>query len=146
VATESKIKIKGIRLTDLSVETASTTAQNTHSNLNLGIDLNIETEKIQDNEHKVKLIATAKVIDKQSDKTLLLIEVEYSLWLEIEIDKQFLNQVLYIKMPEVLFPYVRETLDSMALKAGFASLNLVPFNFENHYRNTIKKQQEQTTT
>ena len=44
-------------------------------------------------------------------------------------------------IPNILYPYARENISSLVVKASFPPLNLAPINFEAIY--IQKKQQEQ---
>ena len=40
--------------------------------------------------------------------------------------------------PNVLFPYLRETLDSLLVKGGFPAVQLAPINFDALYSEAMK--------
>jgi len=42
--------------------------------------------------------------------------------------------------PNMLFPYVRETIDSLVVKGGFPAIQLAPVNFEALYAQALKQQ------
>lgn len=44
-----------------------------------------------------------------------------------------LSLALGIGCPNIIFPYVRETISDVVLRAGFPPLQLAPFNFEGEY-------------
>ena len=60
------------------------------------------------------------------------------------IEGDALRQALGIMAPNLLFPYVREVIDSLAIKGGFPAIALQPINFEALYRQAASKQQAQT--
>ncbi len=41
--------------------------------------------------------------------------------------------------PNTLFPYVRETLDSLAVRGGFPAIQLAPVNFDALYEEALKQ-------
>jgi preprotein translocase subunit SecB len=45
--------------------------------------------------------------------------------------------------PSVLFPYVREAIDSLVLKASFPPLMLAPVNFDAIYEQSKRQRAEQ---
>jgi preprotein translocase subunit SecB len=49
------------------------------------------------------------------------------------VTEQVLTQTLGSLCPNVLFPYARETLDSIATKGSFPPLMLAPINFDAMY-------------
>ena len=46
--------------------------------------------------------------------------------------------------PNLLFPYIREAIDSLAIKGGFPAINLQPINFEGLYRQAAQQATQQT--
>ena len=54
-----------------------------------------------------------------------------------------LSQTLGSFCPSVLFPYVREAIDSMVLKASFPPLMLAPVNFDAIYEQSRRQREEQ---
>ena len=55
------------------------------------------------------------------------------------LEEQALGQVLNIHCPTVLFPYARETVDSVLTRGGFPPLLLPPVNFEALYRQALEQ-------
>ena len=47
--------------------------------------------------------------------------------------------------PNVLFPYLRETLDSLLVKGGFPAVQLAPINFDALYSKAIKSKADSTS-
>ena len=45
--------------------------------------------------------------------------------------------------PSLLFPYLRETIDSLAVKGGFPPISLQPINFEALYRQAAQQAAQQ---
>jgi preprotein translocase subunit SecB len=45
--------------------------------------------------------------------------------------------------PNTLFPYVRETVDSLVVRGGFPALHLAPVNFDAAYADALKQQRDQ---
>ena len=45
--------------------------------------------------------------------------------------------------PNVLFPYARETIDSICVKGGFPALMLAPVSFEALYQQALQQAQTQ---
>ena len=92
-------------------------------------DVNTKVRKVGDNRYEVVLTVTASV--KDGDTTIYLIEVQQAgLFFINGLSDQQLPQALNSNCPALLFPYVREAIDSIALKGGFPALNLPPLNFD----------------
>ena len=56
------------------------------------------------------------------------------------LEEAQLEQILATVCPNIMFPYARETIDSLVVKGSFPPLMLAPVNFEALY--TQSKQQE----
>ena len=106
------------------------------------MDLNTKASKVQDNVHEVVVGVTITVSNQ--DETAYLIEVQQAGIFAIQgFEDDALRQVLGTVCPNVLFPYAREALDSLAIKGGFPPLQLAPINFDMIYAQQLQKQQEQ---
>ena len=57
------------------------------------------------------------------------------------IPEQQLDQVLRAFCPNILFPYLRETVDSLVVRGGLPALQLSPVNFDALYQQ-VRAQQD----
>lgn len=65
------------------------------------------------------------------DKVAFLAEVHQAgIFQVVGIEGPQLQQVLSTACPQILFPYVRETIDSLAVRGGFAPVLLPQINFD----------------
>lgn len=88
----------------------------------------------------VTVTVTAKLPAK--DKVLFLIEAKQAgIFQARNIPEQELETVLAVVCPNILYPYLREVVSDMAVRAGFAPVLLNPINFEAIYLQ--QKQQNQ---
>lgn len=79
--------------------------------------------------HEVSIKATAEA--KVGDRTLFLIEVTQAGLFSIEnVPESDMDPLLGIGCPTLLFPYLREAVSDLSVRAGFAPLLLQPVNFE----------------
>ena len=111
----------------------------------INVDMNTKNSKVGDDIFEV--ILTITVTATLEEQTALLIEVQQAgLFLAKGIEGESLRQALGIMAPNLLFPYVREAIDSLAIKGGFPAISLQPINFEALYRQASQQaaqQQEQ---
>ena len=108
----------------------------------INVDMNTKSEKADGDSFEVVLTMT--VTAKIEEETALLIEVQQAgLFLVKGIEGDALRQALGIMAPNLLFPYVREVIDSLAIKGGFPAIALQPINFEALYRQAASQQQAQ---
>ena len=52
------------------------------------------------------------------------------------------RQILATACPNILFPYVREQIDSLMVKGGFPPIHLAPVNFDAVYAQAAQAQAE----
>jgi preprotein translocase subunit SecB len=100
------------------------------------IGLRTRGEKIDDDTYECVLTVTMTA--KAADKTLFLIEASQAGIFTIKnIPAEHLQPVMAVNCPNVLFPYVRETIADAVTKAGFPPVHLAPINFEALYQQQL---------
>jgi preprotein translocase subunit SecB len=107
------------------------------------LDMNTKTKSLDDDNYEVvlNLTVTANLAD---DKVGFLAEVQQAgIFTCKGFDNEQLRQIHSVNCPEILFPYARETLDSLVVKGSFPALMLAPMNFEALYRQALAQQQQQ---
>ena len=78
---------------------------------------------------------TVTVTAKTKDKTMFLVEAaQAGIFVARNIPAAELEAVLAIACPNILFPYVRETISDVVVRAGFPPVLLAPVNFEAIYQ------------
>jgi preprotein translocase subunit SecB len=98
----------------------------------VNVELNTQSSSVAEDTFEV--ILTITITAKLDDETAFLVEVQQAgLFLVKGLDNENLRRVLGIMCPTILFPYARETVDSMVLKGSFPPLMLQPVNFEALY-------------
>ena len=74
---------------------------------------------------------TVTVTAKVKDKTMFLVEASQAgIFVARNIPANELEAVLAIACPNILFPYVREVISDVVVRAGFPPVVLSPVNFE----------------
>jgi preprotein translocase subunit SecB len=105
------------------------------------MDLNTATKKLDEKNYEVVLTLT--ITAKQEDETAFLVEVQQAGIFGCDgFEPQQLHQVLNIMCPNILFPYARETVDTLVIKGSFPPLMVAPVNFEALYQQALAKQAE----
>ncbi|WP_339338209.1 protein-export chaperone SecB [uncultured Oceanicoccus sp.] len=142
-AAQQRFGIQKIYLKDASLEAplgAAAFAKDWQPKIN--VDINTKNSKVSDDNFEVVLTMT--VTATLGEQTALLIEVQQAgLFLAQGITGEALSQTLGIMAPNLLFPYIRETIDSLAIKGGFPTINLQPINFEALYRQAAQQATQQ---
>ena len=100
-------------------------------------------EDVNDDNYEVVLRLTVTVRN-EADEVVYLCEVHQAgIFLARGFDADQLNRTLGAFCPNVLFPYAREAIDSLALKGSFPPLMLAPVNFEAIYEQSRQQQMAQ---
>ena len=83
---------------------------------------------------------TATITAKAKEKVMFLVEVQQAGIFQIRnIPEAEIEPVLGITCPNILFPYLRETVSDIVTRAGFPSIILSPVNFEAIYQQNKQK-------
>lgn len=138
--------IQRLYVKDLSVE-APNSPDIFRENWQPKIDLSLNTssKKVSDGAYEVSLKAT--VTAKIEEKVAFLVEVEQAGVFTMEnFSKEELNQMAGSYCPNLLFPYLREVISDVVVRAGFPQLALAPVNFDALFSQAKKMQDEKAQT
>jgi preprotein translocase subunit SecB len=106
------------------------------------VDLGSKNEKLADDQ--VEVILSVTITGKLEGDVAFLIEVHQAgLFLIKGLDDEQMRRAISIMCPNLLFPYVREAVDNLAIKGGFPAIGLQPVNFEALYMQAVQKAAEQ---
>jgi preprotein translocase subunit SecB len=95
-------------------------------------DIKSRNNKLENDLYEVVLVLTIQA--SQDDKVAFLVEVQQGgVFVCNGLDDAQLEQILATVCPNIMFPYARETVDSMVIKGSFPPLMLAPVNFEALY-------------
>lgn len=98
----------------------------------VNIQLHTKAERIDEGMYEVLLTVT--VTAKVKEKTMFLVEVRQAGIFQIRnVPEAEMDPVLGIACPNILFPYLRETVSDIVTRAGFHAVILSPVNFEALY-------------
>lgn len=125
--------IEKIYVKDLSVEVPNAPAIFLEREApEIAVDLTTQSNMVAQDvyENTIKVTITAKL----GEKTVFLIEcAQAGLFRIAGLPQEQLSMALGIGCPNIIFPYARETISDVVLRAGFPPLQLAPFNFESEY-------------
>jgi preprotein translocase subunit SecB len=97
------------------------------------IQLHHNSTGVEDGVYETTLTVT--ITAKIKDKTMFLVEAaQAGIFVCRNIPAAELEAVLAIACPNILFPYVRETVSDVIVRAGFPPVLLAPVNFEAIYQ------------
>ena len=103
------------------------------------IEVNLDARK-RGTDNQFEVIIKLKVTSTNSgtDKTLFLLELDYSGVFEIEgVPEQQMHPYLMIECPRMLFPYIRRIVSDVTRDGGFPPLNLEQIDFVAIYRQQL---------
>ena len=110
------------------------------------MDVNLSTASQPIGENLYQTSITVTVTAKTGDKTMFLVECSQVGIFRIEnVPAEQLPMVLGIGCPNIVFPYLRETISDVVIRAGFPPVLLNPVNFEALYQQQLAQQQSATS-
>ncbi len=138
----AQLRIERIYLKDASFESPGTPAIFAEQyRPEIQVDINTHINSLGDARHEVVLRATVTA-RRSEELTAYVVEVQQAGIFQVNgVADEGLRQVLGIGAPTTLFPYLRETLDSLVVKGGFPALHLAPVNFDALYAQALAQQQ-----
>ena len=136
-----QVRLERLYLKDASFESPRTPAVFNESwKPEFQLDINTRSSSLPDDRFEVVLTATLNA-RSEGGKTAYIIEVQQAGVFQITgLDEEPRQRVLGTLCPGTLFPYVRETVDSLAVRGGFPAVQLAPVNFEALYAEAVRKQ------
>lgn len=110
--------------------------------LQISIELGNFAQMLEDGVFEVAIKVT--VTSKIEDKTVFLVEVTQAGIFQIRnVPEENLEMIAGITCPNILFPYARETVSDLVVRAGFQPVLLNPINFEALFAQQKQQQAEQ---
>ncbi|HLA30074.1 MAG TPA: protein-export chaperone SecB, partial [Pseudomonas sp.] len=108
----------------------------------VAMDLNTRQKSLDGDFHEVVL--TLSVTVKNGEETAFIAEVQQAgIFLIKGLDAASMSHTLGAFCPNILFPYARETLDSLVVRGSFPALMLAPVNFDALYAQELQRIQQQ---
>ena len=109
----------------------------------VSVDMNTKSDKV-DEEGNYEVVLTITVTAKLEEETAFLVEVQQAgIFFVQGIEGENLRAVLSTAAPNILFPYLRESIDSIVVKGGFPPVQLAPVNFDALYQQALAQAQQQ---
>jgi preprotein translocase subunit SecB len=106
----------------------------------VNVDLNTKSDKI-DEQGNFEVVLTITITAKVDEDTAFLVEVQQAgIFLISGFEGEELRRILGTAAPNILFPYARESIDSLCVKGGFPPVMLAPVNFDALYQQALAQQ------
>ena len=139
----ASLSIERIYVKDLSLENPGA-PQSFASQTPPQVEVSLRSRGEQLEESVFESVLTLTVTAKTGDKTLFLIEVTQAGIFRITgVPLAEIQPILGIHCPNILFPYIRETIADAVTRAGFPPVHLDPINFELLYQQQLASMQPQ---
>jgi preprotein translocase subunit SecB len=146
-ATEEQTQQPGFSIEKIYVKDASLEIPNApqiftdRSQPQVGIELSNFAQQLEASVFEVAIKVT--VTSKIEDKTVFLVEVTQAGIFQIRnVPEENLEMIVGITCPNILFPYARETVSDLVVRAGFQPVLLNPINFEALFAQQKQQQAE----
>ncbi|MEI7574183.1 MAG: protein-export chaperone SecB [Methylotenera sp.] len=147
VAAEEQAQQAGFSIEKIYVKDASLEIPNApqiftdRTQPQVGIELSNFAQQLEANVFEVAIKVT--VTSKIEDKTVFLVEVTQAGIFQIRnVPEENLEMIVGITCPNILFPYARETVSDLVVRAGFQPVLLNPINFEALFAQQKQQQAE----
>ncbi len=104
------------------------------------LDVQINNEATMLAEGMFEVVVTVTVTARGADKTLFLVEAaQAGIFTLRGMPEAEIEPLLAIACPNILYPYVRETVSDLVVRGGFPPVLLAPVSFEALY---MQRQQQ----
>lgn len=112
-----------------------------HENPQIEVQLHSQAAPVEEGVFEVVVMTT--VTAKVGEKVMFLIESKQAGIFQVRnVPAEELEPILAVVCPNILFPYLREVVSDMAVRAGFAPVLLNPINFDVLYQQQKQQQAE----
>ncbi|KPJ99974.1 MAG: preprotein translocase subunit SecB [Desulfobacterales bacterium SG8_35] len=109
--------------------------------------LKLTNKKVDENHWEVCIEVSATIKDNKSDKVMFIIEIEHAGAFFLQnIPDEYLQQVLHVDCPTILFPYTRQIVSQASVEGGFMPFIMEPMNFAGMYQSKMQERKEQQTS
>lgn len=139
---EAQFALQRVYLKDVSFEAPNTPQVFTKEwKPEVKLDLNTSAQKLDDSHYEVSIKVTVTATNQ--DETAFLVElVQAGLFVLANIPEDQQRPMLGALCPNILFPYLRENVDSLVVKGGFPALVLAHINFDALYQQRLAQEAE----
>ena len=138
-------RLEKLYLKDLSFESPNAPEafflQNTEPKVDM--KLKLTNKKLEENHWEACIEISATVKDTKSDKVMFIVEIEHAgAFLLQNIPDEYLQQVLHVDCPTIIFPYTRQLVSQASVDGGFMPFLMEPMNFAGMYQNKMQQKQQ----
>lgn len=144
---EARLEPRKVFLKDVSFESPQSPSVFTKGDVQPEIDVQMLLHHTQLDKTFYEVVLETTVTAKTGEDVLFLVEIQQGGIFEIVCDNpQQLEMLKEIACPNILLPFVRETVADLIAKGGFPQLLLNPVNFEALYARKKQKEAQSAQT
>jgi preprotein translocase subunit SecB len=108
------------------------------------LDLNSRFSRMEEDDLYEVVLTLSIEAKGEDDKVGFIVELQQAgIFTIVGLDDAQLQHTLASYCPNVLFPYARETIDSLVTRGSFPALMLAPVNFDAIYAEALRRRAEQ---
>ncbi len=111
---------------------------------NVQLDINSKATALSEDRFEVVLTVTVNVRGQEGARVAIVEVQQAGLFRAREIAEPQRSRMLATLCPNILFPYVRETIDSMMVRGGLPPIHLAPVNFDALFDEAVKHRNANT--
>ncbi len=105
----------------------------------IALNVDVAAQAVQENVHEVVLKVKAQC--KIGETVAFIMELDYGGMFTINVEDQYVQAVLLIECPRMLFPFARHILSNATRDGGFPPLLIGPVDFVAMYQQRAQQQQ-----
>lgn len=141
-AKQQQFTVQRIYTKDLSFESPSTPEIfKKQWQPKVAVDLNTKSDTL-DQEGNFEVVLSVTITARMDEAIAFLIEVQQAGIFFIKgFEGEELRRILATAAPNILFPYARETIDTICVKGGFPAIMMAPVNFDALYQQALTQAQ-----
>lgn len=111
---------------------------NPEMDVNIVLDANKVTDETNPNLYESAIKLTVK--STRGDQTLFIAEIVYAALVTLkDVSPSLIKPILYVEVPQMLFPFARQVVANAVSSGGFPPLFLNPVDFRTMYANSLKQ-------
>ena len=106
------------------------------------VELDIQTRSRRLDDERFEAVLTLTLEAKSNESAVLVVELQQAGIFRIRgMDETMHRRALAVTCPNVLFPYARETIDTLVTKGTFPAFMLQPMNFDGFFAESEKRRE-----
>ncbi|MFA5593011.1 MAG: protein-export chaperone SecB [Micavibrio sp.] len=117
-----------------------------HMDVNIVLDANKITDPANDGLYESAITMTVK--STAEDTVLFITEITYAALVSFgkEVPEEHIKPILYIEVPQMIFPFVRQLVANASIAGGFPPVLLNPVDFRAMYADAVTRQADAAET